>query len=452
MIPRSARLWLPAVLLSACGTSITDRPAVFDAAVSDIAGNDAPVSNTDAPVAVADAPVAVTDAPVAVDTGLSCGSPGTARLQTPPTVASDTSNFNVTLLACTRTALALACEVGVAHRYEEVIDGALRRLRANGIPNHDVGAFPNPGNPNSISAQTYEYAVPVTPSGAGADARVFGITTAGVVLDPGTAERWNDSMSWSYDALRYATASGYFNANGGTDAVRHPTALGLDCNFAHVQPNGAYHYHGIPTGLMPDAPALTFVGWAGDGYPIFGRWDRSNPNDPSSALREMRASYRLRTGARPSGSAGPGGAYDGTFVQDWEYSEGLGDLDACNGRTGMVTLEGRTVSTYHYVLTNTFPYIPRCFHATPHASFQGMGMMPAGDAGVPADDAGAQMGPRACTVPADCVGACPMGSRGCACANTPMGSRCIPTCAVTADCPMAPPGMTFTCRNGTCVP
>jgi len=374
-------------------------------------------------------------------------------LPTPPTVASETSNFNVTLLACTRTARALACELGAAHRYEEVVEGGLRRIRANAVPNHDVGAFPNPGNPNTIRAQTLEYTVPVTPSGAGAPARVFGITTAGVVLDPGTAERWNDRDDWSYEALRYGTAPGYFTTMGGSDAVRHPTALGLDCNFAHVQPNGAYHYHGIPTGLMPAAPALTFVGWAGDGHPIFGRWDFSNPADPASPLREMRSSYRLRSGTRPSGTAGPGGAYDGTFVQDWEYVAGSGDLDACNGRNGTVMLQGRAVTTYHYVLTHTFPYIPRCFHAAPHSSFAAMGMMmPAGDAGVAPVDAGTMMGPRACTTPADCNGACPPGSRGCTCATTPMGQRCVPTCTVTADCPAGPAGVAFTCRMGTCVP
>jgi hypothetical protein len=364
-------------------------------------------------------------------------------------VQTATSNFNVTTVGCNRTALALQCALGVGHQYAETIEGTVRRIRANGIPNHDVGPFPNPGNPNVISAQSYNYAVPVTPSGAGATAQVFGVAITGAVLDPGTAELWNDSRSWNYEALRYATAVGYFSGATATDTTRHPTSLGVDCNFAHVQPTGAYHYPGIPTGLMPAAPALTFVGWAGDGYPIFARWDRSVPTDGASALTEMRASYRLRTGTRPSGTAGPGGAYDGTFVQDWEYVAGLGDLDECNGRTGVVTFDGRTVSSYHYVLTYTYPYIPRCFHATPNASFRGM-MMPATDGGV-ATDAGT-MGPRACTSTADCTGACPAGSRGCTCGSTPMGMACIPTCTTTADCPMGPGGMALTCRMGVCAP
>jgi hypothetical protein len=54
------------------------------------------------------------------------------------------------------------------------------------------------------------------------------------------------------------------------------------------------------------------------------------------AARDARELPAAR-GHAPSGSAGPGGNYDGTFVQDWEYAAGTGDLDECNGRTGAVT-------------------------------------------------------------------------------------------------------------------
>jgi hypothetical protein len=296
-----------------------------------------------------------------------CTQPGTVKTLTPPTMATATSDFNVTLLDCTRTAVALACELGVSHKYVESVDAGLRSLVSNGIPNHDVGAFPNPGNPNKISAQNYAYKVPVTPAGTGATSTVFGIAFSGVVFDPGTAEVWNNNTTWRYEALRYATASTYF----GSDTTMHPTALGVDCNFAHVQPTGAYHYHGVPASLVPTTPAISVIGWAGDGQLILGRWGYTTATDAQSALKELRSSYRLKTGARPTG--GPGGNYDGTFGNDWEYVAGLGDLDECNGRTGVVTFEGVTSTRYYYVLTNTFPYIPRCFKSAPHASFaQGM--------------------------------------------------------------------------------
>ena len=146
----------------------------------------------------------------------------------------------------------------------------------------------------------------------------------GVPFDPGTAEFWNNDRSsgWNYEAL-----SGKIN-------------LGLDRHHAHVQPNGAYHYHGIPTGLVeslePDAHGYR-VGYAADGFPIYYQ-------------RGKRASYQIKKGSRDSG---PGGIYDGTFVQDYEYVANSGDLNECNGEDE------------RYYLTETFPFVPRCFKGEP---------------------------------------------------------------------------------------
>ena len=79
---------------------------------------------------------------------------------------------------------------------------------------------------------------------------------------------------------------------------------------------------------------------------------------------EARGSYQLRSGSRASA---PGGTYDGTFEQDYEYVAGLGDLDECNGREG-VTPEYPD-GTYYYVVTENYPYLPRMLRGTPDASF-----------------------------------------------------------------------------------
>ncbi len=73
------------------------------------------------------------------------------------------------------------------------------------------------------------------------------------------------------------------------------------------------------------------------------------------------------------------------------------------------------------------------------------GPRPPRDAGMSAMDGG-MMGPRTCTLPADCTGACPPGSMGCTCAMNPMGSSiCVPTCNATSDCPAGPMGAPMTC-------
>ena len=47
---------------------------------------------------------------------------------------------------------------------------------------------------------------------------------------------------------------------------------------------------------------------------------------------------------------------------------GLGDLDECNGRSG-VTPEFPN-GTYYYVISNSFPFIGRCLQGTPSTDFR----------------------------------------------------------------------------------
>jgi hypothetical protein len=248
------------------------------------------------------------------------------------------------------------------------VEGDRRVIVANGLPDHRTGRFPNADNPNGIRAQRHRFTMPAepvaneqpTPLGR----RPFGIAVNGVPFDPGTAEAWlNDLTSgWSYEAKGNAFS------------------LGLDTNNAHVQPNGAYHYHGVPVDLLArlakDGPRLALVGWAADGFPIYAVWGHEDANDASSPVVALRSSYRLKPGTRPDASGQPGGRYDGIFVEDYEYVAGSGDLDECSGRFG-VTPE-YPQGTYHYVLTDDFPYVPRALRGTPDPSFQQRGPRPGG--------------------------------------------------------------------------
>lgn len=227
-------------------------------------------------------------------------------------------------------------------------------IRANGIPDHAVGRFPNRGNPHSIKAQNYLFKVSLSPEVGTSDAlrrgMLFGVAVNGVPFDPGAAEFWkgNPSSGWQYEAL------------GG--AVR----LGLDENHGHVQPNGAYHYHGLPVGLMQELgwssqAASPLIGYAADGFPIYAM-----TADINGRVQKMQSSYRLNSGQRPGGSA-PTGQYDGTFVQDYSYVAGAGDLDECNG--AYVTTMDYPQGTYAYFLTGSFPVIPRCLTGQADRSF-----------------------------------------------------------------------------------
>ena len=91
-------------------------------------------------------------------------------------------------------------------------------------------------------------------------------------------------------------------------------------------------------------------------------------NDNSSTIKTLSSSWRMKTGDRPGdGSSAPCGEYTGVYTADYEYDDGLGDLDECNGREG-VTPEFPS-GTYYYVITNDYPGIPRCFVGTPSTDF-----------------------------------------------------------------------------------
>lgn len=240
------------------------------------------------------------------------------------------------------------------------IKGDKRIIDSNGIPDHTVGSFPNRRNPNTIKEQHHHYEVPLNPSIAENTQPMirqpFGVALNGVPFDPGTAEFYkrDRESEWNYEAL-----SGKVN-------------LGLDENHAHVQPSGSYHYHGLPTALFTKLSEgknqMTLIGWAADGFPIYGTYGYTDANDADSAVKVLKSSYQIKNGERPTGDDSPGGNYDGTFTIDYEYIEGSGDLDECGGRYG-VTPEFPD-GTYYYVLTDDYPFVPRMFRGTPDTSFK----------------------------------------------------------------------------------
>lgn len=239
-------------------------------------------------------------------------------------------------------------------------------INSNGIADHETGDFPNSGNPNSISAQDYSFRITRNPQVASSVTaiKIPGVAVNGVIFDPGTAERWEGNDEWSYEAIQ--------------DMID----LGLDDSNAHVQPSGAYHYHGIPEGIVEGEEGLdhsSLVGFAADGFPVYARYGYNQ----DGMVVELETSWKIKEGSRPSD--GPPGEYDGTFTQDFEYLEGMGDLDECNGM--FTETPDYPEGTYAYFLTDEFPYIPRCVSGTPDESFASLqnagGGPPGGGPGMP---------------------------------------------------------------------
>lgn len=223
------------------------------------------------------------------------------------------------------------------------IKKGIRKMVSNGLPNHEVGKFPNDGNPNTITEQNVIYEFPVKPfyTGTARWVREPGVALNGVKFEPETAERYECESGEVYKV----------------EALQQLINLGLDYNNAHVQPTGAYHYHAKPVGILKTfdkGKDLIHVGFAKDGFPMY--YSKSGVYKPSYRLIETtregtNCSYNRKKDVKEDLK---GTKANGAFVQDWEYVDGLGDLDKCNGT--------RINGSYAYVITDEYPYISRCLN------------------------------------------------------------------------------------------
>ena len=183
--------------------------------------------------------------------------------------------------------------------YSWTTDGSNRILNGNGIPNHEVCRFPNSNNPNTITEQNVSERFTLCPtiiseSGLEVVGQAVAIAYAlnSVKFDPATAGRCNDEGECSL-----ARGQGNWNI----EALGHETFdFGDDMNHAHVQPNGTYHYHGMPELLIEflgSNKGMTLVGWASDGFPVYARYGFSDPNDAGSSVIALQPSYKLKSQA-----------------------------------------------------------------------------------------------------------------------------------------------------------
>lgn len=249
-------------------------------------------------------------------------------------------------------------------------EGENRVFESNGVPDHATGVFPSPSNPYAVGDRDFRFEVPLNPV-KNPDGPIpisfwrFGIALNGVTFDPAGPSLVE---GWQFEVMSFT-------------ASKH---LGIDGSNAHVQPydfpgapalaTGQYHYHGFPIalylqlfrqateqGLQKD---MLLLGFAADGFPIYAPSAPADSQSIYSIEKTVHSSYRLKPGLRTSeDSNAPTGEYDGTFVEDYEFVAGLGDLDECNGRDGITPEYPEGI--YHYFITQEFPFVPRLFKGQP---------------------------------------------------------------------------------------
>ena len=263
---------------------------------------------------------------------------------TPPITQTTATHTHLDLQAGSYLGNYLISEVGFGTQTTVTVSDNTRTIVTNALPNHETGLFPNSGNPNTISAQSNSYEYPTNPAyrGAAAEVHVPGVAVNGVKFEPGTAETVTCVTGETY---RVEGLQDTFN-------------LGMDFNNAHVQPTGAYHYHGLSDLLAEvhdhSGGELVHVGFAADGYLIYiSTTDTYKPSYQLTASLRTGSDCQISLGDGQGPNKVVGGtAPDGTYTSDWEYLPGSGDLDECNG----TFIEDQ----YLYLVTNEFPYISRC--------------------------------------------------------------------------------------------
>ena len=237
-------------------------------------------------------------------------------------------------------------------------------VSATGIPSYPIGPWPM--NPNDATDQDYRVRIPRIPAeqtGAKTSTplgRIGAFTNGVAIYNPLDAFSFQNRGVWNQNAVVNEAPS-------------------FDSCLGHAPPNGEYHHHQNPvclyTASSPQHSPL--VGFAFDGYPIYGAYGDAN-TDGTGGIKRIESSYRDRDIAHrqtlpdgtalapadwgpPVGSNTPPEQPLGTYVEDFEYVSGLGDLDEFNGRFA-VTPEYPAGTYAYYATTNSdgssaYPYI-----------------------------------------------------------------------------------------------
>ena len=198
-----------------------------------------------------------------------------------------------------------------ASKLEITLMGDRRIITSNNLPSHTTGIYPigstDPAyqydrNPNSVLTQNIVYSLPANPTLASSPSCV------------------------SLGAVGFSlTGAAIFNAldGMGKDAVAHELQ---DACGGHPERSGQYHYHGPSTCFKDESGKngnhSDLVGYALDGFGLYGLYGEDG---------------KLLTNA---------------------------NLDECHGHTHTLNWDGKSVSMYHYHLTQEYPYNISCFRGT----------------------------------------------------------------------------------------
>jgi YHYH protein/Secretion system C-terminal sorting domain len=274
-------------------------------------------------------------------------------------------------------------------------------VKATGIPAFVTGPFAT-GPVTTAANNNYVIKMPLTPTVATTKTLVGNGTIAAfingtVAYNAGDAGSYNNQNRWHSNAV-------YFENIGFDCAHGHPGPMTSD--YHHHQNPSAFNVEAVPSssicniyladGLyVPNAATHgPLIGFAADGFPIYGAYGYTNPLDATTPIKRMTSSYQLRNittrTTLPDGTAavgptltemvqimGPGQpkiqAILGAYLEDFEYVAGLGDLDENNGRFSITPEYPNGIYCYFATIDENnkpvYPYLlGKSYHGVVQAS------------------------------------------------------------------------------------
>ncbi len=236
-------------------------------------------------------------------------------------------------------------------------------VETNGIPSYYDSLTWASSSAFSALADRTIFRLDLTPDSATTNEDVAGFVgiwnNGTVVASPGDGQYYDPN---SQGLTEWARIAWYFEGlifSGGT-----PSPWGdLDETYGHSTPQGVYHYHVYNNRMVADISDSSahseIIGFAFDGYPVYGPYGYRTPNDPNSGITRMKTSYQKRNmtnrNTLPDGSTSVNpppinSNYPlGCFIEDYEYVSGSGELDEHNGR--FCTTPDYPNGTYAYFIT-----------------------------------------------------------------------------------------------------
>jgi len=264
-------------------------------------------------------------------------------------------------------------------------------VNATGIPAYTTGIFTGDGNTNLAGNQNAIYKLPLNPTQNTGTPTATSGGNNGIFINGVSIFDWRDGVAYSASAVNGICGGPPGNppctGAPGSQAWNRDAIpaekLGFDCAKGH--PAGTnYHHHQNPSAFKYDsATSSTYssicnmydseglytintaahsplIGFAYDGFPIYGAYAYTNVNGTGDIAR-MKSSYQLKTATtRTNGPAinqtiGTQTFFNGYFKEDYEYVAHNDDptyLDQHNGR---------------FCITPEYPNGIYCYFATVNA-------------------------------------------------------------------------------------